>query len=327
VFVLRNFIVSEVLNEKEALNRRKDELEKTLKDEIFVKHELWIKEDGFFDLVRKSLDNEKKSIDKLVKKTKQPDLPEIDLVQTPNKDDVIAVDETFKKFYANLLQNRKDNSTLIDNTMIEIDKIIDDWKPRFIVEETKFKDKLRESGAEAFKVLVDELKTINGKLLYLDKTVQPEYDEKCKEISGFFSEREQLLRSLVNIRQNIREKRVEITSEMSKGLRDVKLMITDSYNANKYFDLLNKIYVGSNIRNKEEQLSKLCLSIKPDELAKKIIDKDVEGVLSESGVTDNTAEIIVNMPRADPLERLENIFKIQIVRVEDEPEIMLKKTR
>jgi len=237
----------------------------------------------------------------------------------------MAVNAKFKDFYAHLLQSRKDNAALINTTKIETDKIVNDWKPKFTTEETKFKDKLRESGAEAFKVLTDELKTVNGKLLYLEKTVQPEYDEKSKEIGGLYSGREQLLRSLVNVRQNIRGKRVEITTEMSEGLRDVNIMITDNYNQNKYFDLLDKICTSSGIRNKEEQLFKLCLSIKPDELAKKIIDNDVDGIHSESGVTENTAEIVVNMPRAEPLERLENIFKIQIVRVEDEPEILLKK--
>ena len=102
-------------------------------------------------------------------------------------------------------------------------------------------------------------------------------------------------------------------------------MITDNYNKNKYFYLLDKIYAGSGIRNKEEQLSKLCLSIKPDELAQKIVDNDVKAITSESEVTGNTADIIVNMPRVEPLERLRNIFEIQIVRIEDEPEIMLKK--
>jgi len=313
------------LNEKRSLNKRKEELDQILKDQIFVKHELWINEDSFFDEVRTSLKNEKKNIDKLVKKTKQPELPEIDMEQTPNKDDVMGVNEKFEKLYATLLQSRKDNSALIDKTEIEIDNIIKGWKPKFTAEETKFKNKLRESGAEAFKVLTDELKTINSKLLNLEKKVQPEFDEKSNEIVGLFSEREQLLSSLVNVRKNIREKRVEITSGMSKGLRDVKIRITDSYNTNNYFDLLNKIYARSSIRNKEDQLSKLCLSIKPDELAKMIIDTDVADILAKSGITENTAEIIVNMPRADQLERLENIFKIQIVRVEDEPEIMLKK--
>jgi len=191
------------LPEKESLNERKNELEEILKDQIFVAHELWLKEDSFFEEVKKSLEKEKKDIDKLLKKTKQPELQEIDLERTPNKGDVMAVNAKFKDFYVHLLQSRNDNSALIDTTKIETDKIVNAWKPKFTTEETKFKDKLRETGAEAFKVLTDELKTINGKLLYLEKTVQPEYDEKSKEIAVLYSEREQLMRSLVNVRQNM----------------------------------------------------------------------------------------------------------------------------
>lgn len=318
--------IEQKLNEKDGLKKRKDELEEHLKDEIFVKHELWIKEHSFFDEVRNSLDKEKKSIKKFVEKTKQPTLPDIDVEKTPNKSDVVDVDKKFKEFYDNLVKSHKNNLNVIEKTENEINEIIEEWKPKFDSEETDFKKKLRDLGAEGFKVLTEELGAIDKKLLYLEKEVQPEYDENFKEMDGLYSEREELLSSLFSVRQKIREKRVKITNEMSRELRDVKIDITDSYNTNEYFDLLDKIYVKSGIKNKEEQLSKLCLSIKPDELAKKIVDKDIEGIVLESDVTENTADVIVNMPQAEPLERLENIFKIQRVRIEDEPVIMLKKT-
>ena len=56
------------LSEKESFKKRKKELEKILKDQIFVEHELWLNEDSFFEGVKKSLEKEKKDFDKLLKK-------------------------------------------------------------------------------------------------------------------------------------------------------------------------------------------------------------------------------------------------------------------
>jgi len=297
-------------------------LEEQLKSDIFKTHGLWLAEQSYFTIMINELKLEKESRTKAVYETSLPEFPIIN-EESPNILVIKQLGSIIKQTFDNLMTSRKRELQIVDEAYKKVEEIYAEWKQRFDKADAEFKEKLKQLGVTGQKTLSDRLNKLKEREFYLEKKVVPQFNKYSDSLKEQNSERDALLKKLLAIRRQITQKRHEIIEKMSSELEggDVKIEINESANRKHFFDLLNYVYKGSDIYNREKQLQKICEESTPIDLANLVLTEDIEAIKTRFDITEDTARKIVNK-----MGGLENLFKVQICHLQDELVIYLRKS-
>jgi len=310
------------LEELKELKEKIKELRSKLKADIFKKHNLWQVEKNYFDENRKSLDSERRNIEQRIEDTIVPELPSID-EKSPNIKELSKVKALFQALFKDLKDSREKELEILNNVCKRIETIFNNWKTKFDAEEERFRKELARLGVTTHQALVQQLARLKKREFELEKKIKPQHERILGELKKSRDKRDNLLTSLQETREAISEKRMEVVKQMSKELEkgDVKIEINPGSNRKQFFKLLDKIYTGSDIYKRKEQLEKICTCMTPLELVSYIRAKDGAKIVKNSGITEDSADKIISFPKR------ETLFEIETCPLEDELVVYLKKAK
>lgn len=320
--------IAKMEDEMKSLKLIKGEIEKIdkqLKGDVFRTHGLWQAERSYLKVMGKAFTLEREKIETRLKETACPELPMLDK-DSPNFDKMKRAEDLFKKFFSNLEVSRKKELSMAEELQKELSGIYQEWKKGFEAEEREFTEKLKTLGVSTQKALSERLSQLKEEEFRLENKIKPEFDRKTARLKEQSKRREELLKSLQGIENTIYEKRKEIIEKMSKELEkgDVKISINRGADKAKIFNLLDRIYTGSDIYNRKEQIQKICEamsydSVSPLDLVNLICQNNIEEIKERFDITHETARKIIKSIT------YKDIFQIQVCPLEDELVVYLKK--
>jgi len=309
--------LNQELENREPLEKRKKYLEEHLEHEIFKTHEFWQREKTFLEDVKNILNQWEEVVNS--QDYYLPELNDWDIKNTPNPPTIDKAKNILNTTKDQLINYKIKQKEILDNSLIELQKLIVPWEQKFKIADDNYHNKLQELGFTNYKSLANELTKIKTKISTLNSKTLPLRNKYLEEYKCLQKERAELLEKLKHIRKQLSNKRKELAERLTNELENIKIEISEAANKETYFSFLEQLYAGSGISNRIEQLQKISNTISPQELAKLIIDRNIEEIIKLTSVTEKTAEKIVNYPS------FERILELETIALDDNPRIMLKK--
>lgn len=302
---------------KEDIEKRIGELEKHTKDEIFVEHDKWEEENRFYSLSKQKEEEVSKltesftyDIDSL---SKLPD-------KTPNSSEIAE----YNQIYDTLKSSIKDEEGKIHKSISEyiakLQKNRSDWKNKYDKEYELLAEKLKELGVSDRAVIFRELQDKKTALKLITEEIIPEINRLNDIIKKCKIEREGLIKQLYDSRKKLTDKRLELINRFNTELKNtVNIILETEVDPDIFIEKLNDIYNKSGIKNKDKIWASLIDNkVTPMKLADIILSKD-NASLESFGITADAASKIIQHPIS------EQIFEVQTIKMEDIPNISLKK--
>jgi hypothetical protein len=302
------------------LDKKIVDLEERLKEDIFKKHALWQQEGSYFTEIEKELAAEKERIETAVSVTVEPQLPSLP-PETPSAQKIEQAEKLFKQFFSDLATSRHKQLDMLQEVTHQIEQIRKLWHAELEKAEEEFNLRLAELGVSDQKALSTHLNDLKDKKSELERKIKPAHDKKVEELKQLRIQREELLKELEETRENIHSKRAEMVGRMSAALEkgDVKIEINKGANRRDFFAELDRIYAGSGIQKRKEQLERVCTSITPRVLADILQNKEFASLVEQCKITEDAAKKIIYTVSAC------DIYNIQSCPTKDELVIYLRK--
>lgn len=304
--------------ERDEIEKRIKTLESELKAPVFRDHDLWDRERNYLDRVKTTLAEwaEQLETDKVQERT----LPDVDMEATPNREVIVGAERLITETFEDLDGLGKEQGEAVLKAQTQLKELRDPWEAKLKEEDSAFRERLKELGYADLQALVNELSQKRDRLEELQSEVLPKLSTAETLLENLSNKWEELLEKLTEIREKLYSKREELVSGLTGALGgSVKVEIDHATNKDEYSRVLNDMYTGSGIQNRQHQLEKVVDSLMPRELADMIAAKDINGIIEATGVTPATADRLVNFPRP------RQILDLQTCKVDDSPRILLKK--
>ena len=311
------------LKELPGIAEEISKLDKLLGDPRIRDHHKWYSEQGALgradEALRLAAEQAGKAIDELP----------VCLVPLPspadwqNQDILEQLQDLQRRLTAALGSAKSAIETSIDGLRRDLARIQARWKLRFEKAETKYQTLLTTLDKEGKGITAHSrrLKRLRGKKEELDgkeRTLREELVPRRQEILG---EREKLLNSLQNCRLAQRKKREDKANDLTRELNKKVVMRVDPDADRRDFDArLADLARGSYLTSTD--ISTIAAKTHPIPLVKCLASGDYSALADRKGVEVSKLERL----RGTVLDRkrLEDLYELQLVDVEDVIQVMLQ---
>ncbi len=302
---------------KEDIQKRIGELEKHTKDEIFVEHDKWEEENRFYNSSKQKEEEVSKLAESFTYEIDSlPKLPD----KTPNSSEI----ENYNQIYNTLKSSIKEEEGKIHKSISEyvakLQEIRSEWKNKYDKEYELLAEKLKELGVSDRAVIFRELQDKKTALKIITEEIIPEITRLNSIIENCKIERGKLIQQLYDSRKKLTNKRLELINKFNSELKNtVNINLEAEEDPDIFIEKLNNIYSGSGIKNRDKLwVALIDNKVTPMKLADVILSKD-NATLESFGITSDAASKLIQHPT------LEQVFEIQTIKMEDMPNISLKK--
>ena len=305
------------VEDRDEIQGRITELEKHTKDEIFQEHEKWEAEKRFFNTsLQREQELNELSEEVSYKLKTLPKVPE----KTPNAKQIAEYANLYGSLMDDLKSSERELQKLINGRISSLISLRQKWQAKYDEESKALAEKLKELGVSDRAVIFKELQSKKTILKTIDEEVIPKINELEKELEERLKTRQDLLAKLTEVRQKLTTKRLDLIKSFNSQLANtVKIAIDTESDPDQFIEKLNDMYSNSGIRNRDRIWSDLIDNeMTPMKLGEIILNKDMAALESEE-ISSDAVSKIVNHPTT------KQVHELQIVKMEDVPEISLKK--
>lgn len=196
----------------------------------------------------------------------------------------------------------------------EVEVVRGEWDERNSKRKNEYEE-LAEEIEEETGVDVDDYFDKKEELDRLEG-LEGELEDVEERLGELKSKREQQLEELETARTDLTEARQSGIAGLNEQLNDVRVELQPQNNKDEYIEWFDEVLQGSHLQTTYKE--KVAEEYSPRRLAKIVRERDVEPLNEEAGITENTAQTMVNY---EPLR--EKVFELEIMEVYDEPVIQI----
>lgn len=172
-------------------------------------------------------------------------------------------------------------------------------------------DALAEEIKEETDVDIEEYFDLKEELNRLQQ-VKDDLDGVETRIQQLNEDRQELLSELEEAREEITDIRRAGIEALNAQLHDVRIRLKATDNKSEFIAWVSEVLKGSYVNTDDKE--RFAATFSPQELAQIVSDRDVDQIVDEVGVTETTAENIVNY---EPFR--ERVYDLEIQEVHDRP--------
>ena len=304
-------------SDKNEIETRISELEKHTENDVFKEHDKWEKEKRLFETsAQREEELNRLAVNFIYEIDSLPKISD----ETPNASDI----ERYYQVYTTLKSTLREKEGKLHSSILEsitkLKKIRGNWKKKYDKEDEALAEKLKELGVSERAVIFKELQDRKTALKIITEEVIPKIKELNKKLNECTEERKKLLEELYQARKNLTEKRLELVKHFNDELQDtVRISIEVESEPSLFIEKLKEMYDGSGIKNRENIWTTLIdQKLTPIKLADLILLKDIT-TLESFGISSDAFSKLIQHPS------LKQIHELQTIKMEDIPNISLKK--
>ena len=300
------------------LEERRDRLAKFLEDPIFAERGRWDRErtwvQGQQDWVQAILDSLPTSI-------------------PPRTDVLIDIEESSAK--AVLEKVREASDRILECGRVDLDSFHDrlakavselkgyrtEWDTAFDIAEKQYRARLAELGAANLEQAAVEQRSVEQELTRIETSVKPEIEQIRSEITTLENHRATLLAKLRDARSAIARSRSDFVEGLNSTLGGNVMVDLSGSDTSLYFDIIDSPLHGSGMQRREDQISLVCETFKPEKFVEIIRAASIDQ-LTAIGITENNASRMINTLTDDALRKIEwvDVPQLPSIRIKREGE-------
>lgn len=302
---------------REDIEKRIGELQKHTQDEIFVEHDKWEEENRYYSLSKQKEEEVSKLTESFTYEIDSlPKLPD----KTPNSSEIENYNQIYNTLKSSIKFEEGKIHKSISEYVVKLQEIRSTWKNKYDKEDELLAEKLKELGVSDRAVIFGELQDKKTALKIIEEEIIPEIKRLNDIIENCKIERGKIVKQLYDSRKKLTDKRLELINKFNNELKNtVNITLETEADPDIFIEKLNDIYDRSGIKNRDKiWVALIDNKVDPMKLADIILSKD-NATLESFGITSDAASKIIQYPT------LEQVFDIQTIKMEDIPNISLKK--
>jgi ABC-type lipoprotein export system ATPase subunit len=317
----REKILQELTNLPTLIESR-TQIDSFLNDSRIQQHQLWYKEKTLLEQSLSQFSALEDSISGsfLSLRVEPPAIENPDVL--PNIDLVTELSSIYVEWHALSELSRTCLTESAKQLLEKISSVKSRWDARFSEAELEYQKLIAEidKDGKGLQALSDRRRRLEEQIASLEILSRELTADIIPQIATLEEERDSLLTDLQTNRKSITSKREAKAKELTEKLtHKIKLDVHSQANTNLFRQKLQQVAQGSGIRSNEYDT--IAVKCHPVAFVKRILSEDYDYLSTQSGIDKN--RFIKYSENVYDRKRLDELYELQLVDVEDVIEVML----
>ena len=305
-----------------TLVESRTQIDTYLSDPRIKQHQLWYKEKAVLEQSSAQFSTLEANIVACFAST-QLDAPAIENPDAlPNADLLKELSSIYTEWQSISEATRTSMTESAKELLAKTTSVKEQWDTRFAKAEAEYQKLIAEIDKEGkgLQALSERRRKIEEQIASLQILEKELNNDIIPQITILQSDRDSLLTELQNNRKSITSKREAKTKELSEKLAyKIRLDVHSQANTNLFRQKLQQVAQGSGLRS--DDLDIIAVKCHPVAFVKRLLSEDYDYLSTQSGI-DNT-KFIKYLENVYDRKRLDELYELQLVDVEDVIEVML----